>query len=110
MTEEKQERLVALQKGLETSRTWYAFCGTLGTFAILLVPLSILLGNKILGLCAVSWIAGSAFAFIAQAAKLKSNELREEIYIIELTDRFKVDLGNTAHRSVETGFGSISMN
>ena len=110
MTKQKQEKLKALEMKIEASKAWYAFCGTLGLIAVLSIPLSVLLGNKTLGLCAISWVAGSFFVFVAEAAKSKRNELEDEICSIKLADRLKVALQNTAPRSVETIFGPISMN
>jgi ABC-type Mn2+/Zn2+ transport system permease subunit len=110
MTEDKQQRIKALEGKIKASKSWYSFCGTLGAFAILSVFLSILLGNRTLGLCAVSWIAGSFFAFAAEAAKSRRNELEDEICAIKLSSQLEASLNNAARQSVQTVFGPIGMN
>ena len=110
MTQEKQQRIETLKKEIRACRGWRSFCGTLGLFATVLIPLSILFGNRTLGLCAVSWVAGSLFAFLSEAAKSKRNELEDEICAIELSSQVSAAFENAARRSVETSFGPIGMN
>ena len=110
MTQEERQRIETLKKEIRVSRGWRSFCGTLGLLATILIPLSILFGNRTLGLCAVSWIAGSLFAFLSEAAKSKRSELEDEICAIELSSQLNAAFDNAARRAVETSFGPISMN
>ncbi len=110
MTQEDQQRIEALEKDVKTAKSWHSFCGTLGLFAVLLIPLSILFGNRTLGLCAVSWIAGSLFAFVSEAAKSKRGEFENEIYAIKSSGQTGAPSGSDAPRLIEVSFGPISMN
>lgn len=110
MIKSKQQEIEFLKKRIETAKLCYNFCGTLGMAAIVLIPLSFLFSSKTLGLCAVSWIGGSFFAFVASAAKSDRAELEDKIYFIESLEQVKAISEGVARRSVETGFGPIGMN
>ena len=110
MNEKNQQKIESLRKEIKTCKSWHGFCGTLGAFAVILIPLSILLGSKTLGLCAVSWIAGSFFAFVASAAQAKRVELEDEICALEISGRPQADLNEATRGSTETSFGYISLN
>lgn len=110
MIESEDERIESLKARIKTCKYWYGFCGMLGILAIGLLFLSILLGNKTLGLCALSWLAGSFFAFLASVLRSKGSELGDEICAIELSSQLETNLNNGASHSIETCFGPISMN
>ena len=110
MNERSQRKVEVLRKKIKICRSWHGFCGSLGVIAIILVPLSLLLGNSTLALCAASWIAGSFFAFLASTIQVERAELEDEICAIETSEYIRASLNDAARRSVETSFGSISMN
>lgn len=110
MTQDKQERLKVLKKKIKNCRSWYNFCGTLGLLAIITILLSVLFDNRILTLCAISWVAGSFFAFLSSVVKSKGEELENEACAIELSSQLEAGLGNARQNSVETCFGPIGMN
>lgn len=110
MNERSQQKIEILQRKVKTCRSWHSFCGALGLLAIILVPLSILLGNSTLALCAASWIAGSFFAFLASTVQTERIELEDEICAVEMSHQLQATLSNAARQSVETSFGPISLN
>lgn len=110
MIKDNQGQVLILRKKIQVCSFWYSLSGTTGLLAIGLIPLSILLGNKLLGFCAFSWIAGSFFAFMASTSKAKRNELEDEICDIEALRYLEVSLKNTPRQSIQTGFGPIGLN
>lgn len=110
MLEHEQQKIKALEKKIKSCTFWYKVSGALGALSLASVFLSILIGNRMLGFCAVSWILGSFFAFLSSATKSQREELRDEVFAIESLSRLEKTLKTPAHRSVETDLGFIGMN
>ena len=110
MAESNQQKIQALREKIKFCRSCIGLCGSFLLFSIASVFLSILLGNRTLGLCGISWILASLLASVACGAESRRNELEGEIYAIESLSQAEAALSNGAHRSVETGFGFIGMN
>lgn len=110
-----QEALAELKKSVKS----YGFQVSIGGWSLILgfiaIPIGIATGNKMLGACAVSWIASSFITSCSAAAMKKRDEITSLLARYEFLQQSKDSLASVTWKEGEpiirqVPFGPISLN
>lgn len=109
----QQEQIELLRKQIQTFNGQLSFAGWLLIASLIAVPVSVFSGSKILGACAISFLAGNFIAAGASAAKQKQDELESMIIKIRLIDGSESEVqeqGDAKDIGASYGFNPIGLN